>query len=51
MIGWNRGGWNMKNLKMDSEVIIYGIIIVVIGAFVFFLPEIDEALRNLWQSL
>ncbi len=40
----------MRKLKIDSEVIVYSIIFIVVGLFIFFLPEIDEALQNFWRS-
>ncbi len=40
----------MKKLKMDSEIIVYIVIVVIVGFFIFFLPEIDQALRNFWRS-
>ncbi len=40
----------MKKLKMDSEVMVYTIIGIVLGLFIYFLPRIDQALRDFWHS-
>ncbi len=41
----------MRKMKFDNELVIYAIMILVILVFIWFLPEIDGAIKNFWHSL
>ncbi len=40
----------MRRMKMDSEVMVYTIMVLVIMLFILFLPQIDSAIQGFLED-